>query len=215
MKRIILSSLVILGLIGGVAAATVAYFSDTETSVGNTFSAGTLDLKVDNQDDPNVVHVTLSNMKPGATASYMWTLSNTGSLTGDPWVEINNVQNYDNDCNEPETDEPDGSCGNPGPGEGELGDYLMMKLNAPGSVGYIYPHGPPCIGAGNQCTLNYWSTLGDLSSFDGQVWDTIAPSSILAGPMVLEFEIPTSVGNIIQSDSVEFDVVFHLDQVTP
>ncbi|MCX6737610.1 MAG: TasA family protein [Candidatus Parcubacteria bacterium] len=48
-KKIILS----LGVIGIVAAfaigGTVAYFSDTETSTGNTFTAGAIDLKVSNE----------------------------------------------------------------------------------------------------------------------------------------------------------------------
>ena len=47
MKRIILSSLVILGLVGGVAVATRAYFFDTEQVLGNTFTAGKLDLELD------------------------------------------------------------------------------------------------------------------------------------------------------------------------
>ena len=46
-KKIIIS----LGIIGAVAAivvgATVAYYNDTETSTGNIFVAGALDLKVD------------------------------------------------------------------------------------------------------------------------------------------------------------------------
>ena len=212
MNKILLSLLTIsLVAVVGVGA-TRAYFSDTETSVGNTMAAGTLDLKVDNQEDPNVVHVTLSNMKPGQTASYNWTLSNAGSISGKPWVEITNVKNYDNGCNDPETATPDTTCGNPGLADGELGTNLMMKLNAPGSVGYVFPHGP-CVNGGNQCTLNYWSSLGHIDQvIDGQVWETIAPSSTLGGPMVLEFEIPAVTGNIIQSDSVEFDVVFHLEQ---
>ena len=213
MKRILLS-LALIALVSSVTVgATRAYFSDTETSSGNTFSAGTLDLQVDGKDDPNVVHVTMSNMKPGDSASYSWTLSNTGSLSGKPWVEITNVKNYDNGCNDPEQASPDSSCGNPGLGEGELGGNLMMKLNAPGSVGYVYPHGASCTDGGSKCSLDYWSGLGRIDeTVDGQVWDTIAPTSTLAGPMVLEFTVPSTAGNIIQSDSVEFDVVFHLEQ---
>jgi len=213
--RKILFSILTIGLVASVAfGATRALFADTETSEGNTFSAGTLDLKVDDKDDPNVVHVTLTNMKPGDTASYQWILSNAGNLAGKPWIEITNLKNYENGCNEPELDVPDSTCDDPGLGDGELGEYLMMQLNAPGDVGYVYPHGPSCI-AGRQCPVNYWSSLGRIDEvIDGQVWDTIAPSSSLA-PMVLEFEIPTSAGNIIQSDSVEFDIIFHLDQVTP
>ena len=70
MKRIILSLVTIVTVAAIATGATVAYFSDTETSNSNTFAAGTLDLKVDNQDDPNIVRVTLNNMKPGQTASY-------------------------------------------------------------------------------------------------------------------------------------------------
>jgi len=49
MKRILLS-LAIVTLAGSVAAlgSTGAFFSDTETSLGNTFTAGAIDLKIDN-----------------------------------------------------------------------------------------------------------------------------------------------------------------------
>lgn len=215
MKRILLS-LVVLVLAGTAAVgATRAYFSDTETSTDNTLASGTLDLKVDDKEDANVVHVTLSDMKPGQTASYNWTLSNSGSLSGKPWVEITNLRNYDNGCNDPEEETPDTTCGDPGLGDGELGANLLMKLNAPGSVGYVYPNHASCVG-GNQCPLNYWNSLGHIDEVvDGQVWDTIAASSTLAGPMVLEFVVPSTTGNIIQSDSVKFDLVFHLEQVNP
>ena len=50
MKKILLSVLTI-ALVAVVAAgATQALFSDTEESTGNTFTAGTLDLKVNGQD---------------------------------------------------------------------------------------------------------------------------------------------------------------------
>lgn len=49
MKRILLS-LGMLVFIGGlVAGATGAFFSDTETSTGNTFAAGDIDLQIDNE----------------------------------------------------------------------------------------------------------------------------------------------------------------------
>lgn len=48
MKRILLSLLVV-GVVGGAAlAGSRAFFSDTETSTGNTFTAGDIDLKIDN-----------------------------------------------------------------------------------------------------------------------------------------------------------------------
>ncbi|MEK7113574.1 MAG: SipW-dependent-type signal peptide-containing protein [Patescibacteria group bacterium] len=47
MKKILLSFALIIGTGMVVASATVAFFSDTETSAGNVFTAGTIDLTVD------------------------------------------------------------------------------------------------------------------------------------------------------------------------
>jgi len=49
MPRIIYGLLVVAGATAAIAAgATGAFFSDTETSTGNTFAAGAIDLKIDN-----------------------------------------------------------------------------------------------------------------------------------------------------------------------
>jgi predicted ribosomally synthesized peptide with SipW-like signal peptide len=48
-SRIVLALLLIVGAGGAVATGTSAFFSDTETSTGNTFTAGALDLKIDNE----------------------------------------------------------------------------------------------------------------------------------------------------------------------
>lgn len=46
-KRIIQSSLMLVALAAVTAAGTGAFFSDTETSTGNVFTAGAIDLKID------------------------------------------------------------------------------------------------------------------------------------------------------------------------
>lgn len=48
MQRILLSALVVGGVVGAAVYGTTAFFSDTETSVDNTFQAGSIDLKVGN-----------------------------------------------------------------------------------------------------------------------------------------------------------------------
>ena len=48
MPRILLSLAVVVALSGGAVASTGAFFSDTETSTGNAFTAGDIDLKIDN-----------------------------------------------------------------------------------------------------------------------------------------------------------------------
>ncbi|MFA4871593.1 MAG: TasA family protein [Patescibacteria group bacterium] len=47
MKKVLLSLAVIAFVAAVAIGATTAYFSDTETSTGNTFTAGAIDLKVD------------------------------------------------------------------------------------------------------------------------------------------------------------------------
>jgi predicted ribosomally synthesized peptide with SipW-like signal peptide len=46
-KKIIISLSVIAAVAAVVIGGTISYFSDTETSTGNTFTAGSIDLKVD------------------------------------------------------------------------------------------------------------------------------------------------------------------------
>jgi len=75
-KNLIMS----LGIIGAVAAiaigGTIAYFSDTETSAGNTFTAGTIDLRVD-----NVSYVTDQNGTLVPSPENTWMLEDlTGQL---------------------------------------------------------------------------------------------------------------------------------------
>lgn len=74
-KRQVLVSLLVIGLISlGLGTGTYAYFSDSEVSSGNTFSAGTLDLKIkdggDSWSDGIGTEWTLSNMKPGGAEEY-------------------------------------------------------------------------------------------------------------------------------------------------
>lgn len=61
-------------LIGG---GTFAYFNDTETSNGNTFAAGTIDLK---PDLTGAAVFNIQNAKPGQTWDVNYNLSNAGTL---------------------------------------------------------------------------------------------------------------------------------------
>ncbi|MGD6802215.1 TasA family protein [Rossellomorea vietnamensis] len=70
-------------LVGG---GTFAYFNDTESSTGNTFAAGTIDLK------PELTGSALWNLpnqQPGATFDTgTQTLSNDGTLPGDLTMDL-------------------------------------------------------------------------------------------------------------------------------
>ena len=139
MNKAIIISLALIAAVGVVATgATVAYFTDEETSTGNTFTAGSIDLKVDNEchycdgDCPWTPHTwqltdledgvhkffDFGDIKPGAWGEDTISLH----LYDNPawaWLKIDNVENYENACTEPEG-HVDATCDNPGLGQGEL-----------------------------------------------------------------------------------------------
>ena len=88
MKKIILS-LAIVGVVAVVTiGGTIAYFSDTETSTGNTFTAGTLDLGLANTADSSATSSTSatwassSNWAPGDIVDNTLYMNNNGSIAG-------------------------------------------------------------------------------------------------------------------------------------
>lgn len=139
MKRILLSLTLVAVTAGALSlGATKAFFSDTETSTANTFAAGTIDLKIGNDG--------YYNGQPNASTT--WSLKdlviekffdfddvkpsdygeNTVTIkvdTNDAFVcaDITLTSNDENGCNDPES-LVDGTCGNPGAGEGELAQAI-------------------------------------------------------------------------------------------
>jgi len=81
MKYKILTSLLIMGLLASaVGWGTFAYFSDTETTTNNTFTAGTLELDGAGFASFDLGSIT-ANMAPGdLTQTVTITINNTGSL---------------------------------------------------------------------------------------------------------------------------------------
>ncbi|PIR38601.1 MAG: hypothetical protein COV34_00800 [Candidatus Zambryskibacteria bacterium CG10_big_fil_rev_8_21_14_0_10_42_12] len=129
-----------LGVIGAIALAatsgTGAFFSDTESSTGNTFSAGAIDLKIDNESYYNGAFNdgTSWELKDLGEGDFFFNFidlkpddegEDTISLhvdDNDAWacMNIEITENTDNGCNEPEAADGDTTCGDPGVGEGEL-----------------------------------------------------------------------------------------------
>ena len=261
-RKILASVLIIAAASMLLGAGTVAYFTDTETSIGNIFSAGTLDLKVDGQDDPNVMSIMLSDMKPGSnTGYYKWVLKNVGTLPGKISVTFSVIINDDNGLTEPES-----ACdttGGPHP-EGELGQYLKpgihpddipddvkpyvtiierndeegwyiavvsQEVDTGGTIGWgpkgwsvpsmlysIWSTGPPNpwgVPGLNGLGSNTYGTLGFLSG------DILAPGAEVAFFFKVKLDSNLRIwdgtkwievdDNIIQSDSVQFNITFSLE----
>lgn len=83
-KRIILSFLMIGLTIAGVTSATVAYFSTTATSTGNTFSMGTVTL-----DGSQGFPFAFNNLTPGSqSVSGILGINYTGSIPADLYFGV-------------------------------------------------------------------------------------------------------------------------------
>lgn len=200
MKRIAMSLMTIAAVVTLSVGATGAYFSDTETSVGNTFAAGTLDLNVDGG-NTNVVKFNVSNMAPDAQPTGSWTLANVGSIGG--YLDLENilVSNAENGCNEPETSAGDVTCATPGAGLGELQNVVNLRLyNDVDKDGY-------------------WST-GDVMIYDGLTGGIASSYNqniyIPAGGSVRINAVfdwwATPSDNLAQGDSMTLDMTFELAQ---
>lgn len=202
MKKFLLS-LVVLGMTSTVAiGATTAYFSDTEISSANTFTAGTLDLKV-NGKDSEITHIARTGIKPGPHYTEQlgggWNITNSGTVPGTVTVTLKNVKNYENGCLEPEISSGDVTCGVED-NQGDLGSGLLTNIvwslnQAPwGSVSPTFTS----INAAQNVPVT-----GD--KFHLEPGETKA--------IYLNINWDTSGNdNLGQGDSIEFDVEFTLNQ---
>jgi spore coat-associated protein N len=110
-KRL-LFSLIALAVCVGIAGSSLAYFTDVETSTGNVFQAGTLDLQIKDNGtwDPDPwgdgVDMTwvMANMVPGGSSvtNHVF-LRNVGTIKGNH-VEIDFSSSIDEATNPVETD---------------------------------------------------------------------------------------------------------------
>jgi len=232
-------------MIAAVAAvaigATTAYFSDTETSTGNTFTAGAIDLTIDSNATYNGQVVSaatwalkdlvptadkffnFSDIKPGDKGE------NTISLhveNNDAWGCVNVIptKNDDVSSNEPELAAGD-ATNTDSIYDGELAQNMTFKIWAdvctPKSeypnarVGdNIYQGGcDRLLTSGNGPITPTTYALADSQHpnvFTGLPNDSLNGSSTYY--LGVEWSIPTTVGNIIQTDNYQADVSFYVEQ---
>lgn len=147
MKKILISLSIIAGAAVVVVGATTAFFSDTETSTGNTFTAGSIDLKVDNECHWSggttcpwqVSDWSLTDLKDGIHKFFYFTDLKPGDwgedtislhvYDNDAWgrVYLDGVTDSENDCTEPELeDEP--NCVAGADQDGELDNEMQAMI---------------------------------------------------------------------------------------
>ncbi|MFA6314891.1 MAG: TasA family protein [Candidatus Paceibacterota bacterium] len=92
MKRILLSLAVIAVVATVAVGATRSYFSDTETSTGNTFTAGTIDIAIDGS-NPWIQKYSIGDLKPGETGNISFDIQNVGQ---NPVNVSKNLSSFEN-----------------------------------------------------------------------------------------------------------------------
>lgn len=200
-RRRLLGSVLTVGAAGAATGAgTAAYFTDSETSTGNDVVSGTLDLTLDGG-NTTVTFLAATGIVPGDSGQETLAVANAGSLPGYVDVSVAALTNYENGLVGNENSS-DGSGGDPGQGNGELQDELEV-------VAY-FQNG----GGGNEVYLGssaYETIATKLPA--GTDFDVDHP---LAGgasdTFVLEWRLPGSTGNEVQSDGVELELTFQLGQ---
>ncbi len=193
--KILMSIMVIIVAASMIVGATMAYFSDTETSTGNTFTAGTLDLQIDGG-DVNVVKFNVNNMRPGNQPKASYVLSNIGSINGKLNITGVAVQNLENGITEPEAEA--GDVTDP---LGELGDVVNIRL-------FIDYNGDGWISTGDNVFYN-----GKVSSMPASfnLDEPVAAGASLKIVALLDWW-NTPDDNKAQGDTMIIDFTFELKQ---
>jgi predicted ribosomally synthesized peptide with SipW-like signal peptide len=215
-KFLILALAVILAL--GMTGGVFAYFTDVETSSGNSFTAGTLDLEIrDNgtwDPDPwgNGVDMTwvMDNMVPGGSSvtNHVF-LRNVGSIAGNH-VEISFSNAIDEATNPVETDS------NPASLPQDLAKWIEVggMSYAISDLKYIITHT-----TGWDVNGNGWLDLDDLArspiiiAEHGPLDDLVPPDSVGGeASFSLSLYFRTEATNDIQGDILITTVSFTLNQ---
>ncbi|AKM82864.1 hypothetical protein A2422_02745 [Candidatus Woesebacteria bacterium RIFOXYC1_FULL_31_51] len=209
MKKILLSLTMIALVIAGVTTATVAYFSDTASILGTTFSSGTMDLKIDQDPrsatynwvdgfdisstdyrtyldttigigyDNFMAQAGLNNLKPGDTRVQIIDIANDGTINGNATIDLNRTSGWS-----------------------DLAGVLNFR------VYYDGDHNGFFVDTGLNGTVDQFNgpyTLGPM------IGESVGEMNTTAS-VKIEWSIPTTAGNSIQGDSVTMNAVFGLVQ---
>lgn len=206
----IIGSIFVIGVIAVMmGAGTQAYFSDTETSTDNYFTAGVIDLEIDCAGDttfsaqdgplPEIFeYLPANDIKPGDDGEV--TLSfhlKDGSNNADLWMKIINL--VDDGGLNPESEEA---------GDDVISDAIevLLWLEMDGDNIYEPAPAPEDEILLHDGTIASLAAAGELTVKD----DAVACTIYYVG---FYWELPITVGNEAQGDQCTFDIVFGADQL--
>jgi predicted ribosomally synthesized peptide with SipW-like signal peptide len=217
MKKIIFSLMAIAVIGSLIGTGTFAWFNDTETSAGNTFVTGTLNLQVGSA-NPMTDKVTLSNIKSAdAGSAAIWLTKNLGTISGTLDAAIGTITNNENGRSEVEI-----AAGDTTDNAGELGGLLKIALwmDVDKSAGwtsgdyYLKSDGTKVAWASGAALPA--GAYDIVNNFGGKSWTSLqtAAASSDAGNFRIEYNFPDggSSDYVVQGDSCIFDITFALNQ---
>jgi len=216
MNKKILVSLSVIAAVAAIAiGGTVAYFSDTETSTGNTFTAGTIDISIDGQ-NPWTNKFTMADMKPCYTDYINFVVRNDLS---DPnpvnvWKKLYEIVETTGTVSEPECTEEGGTWNVTCTGNTErnnLSSVIWYDL-------YVEVYD----GSNN---LLFWQTIyedADMKSIAeifgvmNEVEKGVYLGMIPAGgymKVTQSYHMAPNAGNEYQGDTMTFDIAVYAEQL--
>jgi len=208
-KKIVGLTIAILLIIGTVAGVTWAYFSDTEASLDNVFAAGTLNLKLTDNNETDQDGVTASwsntNMAPGDSCVGWVDLKNVGSLAANH-VEISFANTVTNVVTA--SDDTD------------ISDSMNVTVMSYGATDLLLQ---TVAGTFDNADIEAADVAGSnddaitLDELNGVTIDNLAEVPLANGASVVRFDMTVQLdpatGDGNQGDSVTTVITFTLNQV--
>src|SRR3989339_1322493 len=205
MRKILTSLLAISVLSLVVIFGTKAYFSDTETSVGNTITAGTIDIAVDSQNPWDETFTEqLTDIKPGSVYAkdLTFTIQNVGNNPANIWKKVTVTAQTTGTETEPECSDQGGVWTNP---SGPCTWGATLDNNDMASE----MHYGMTVGTVNLIPLSYDVMMSDV---DG-LWipvATLQPNETMT--INQDYYLDEMVGNWAQGDQLTFDITLYAEQ---
>ena len=171
-------------------SGTFSYFSDTESATDNTFTAGTIDIQI-GENDPWTGSFQLEEAKPCQTRYIDFDITNVGMNPCVIWKHVKITAEEDNLQSEPEQDADGYNINN-------IGNWILYDLVVDGEVIFCDEDG---------LTLRdihcMWMPLGTLQP-KGEEGDTMHVTQ--------SYHLKPETGNGYQGDMVTFDISLFAQQ---
>ena len=211
MNKKILASIFVIGMLAlAMGWGTYSFFSDTEKSTGNVFTAGTIDIAVDGQNPWTATYsAALSDVKPSENREFTFVITNPGDNPVKVWKRIVVIGCSGGTPAYP-VEVPVASS-EPEYEEGLVGGVYKERCWLPPYILYdLYVGNIPIVAPGQKIRIDningFWIYLGDILKGGSM---TVKQSYHLAS---WEDAPVPAVTNWAQGDTMTFDIELYAEQ---